>query len=371
MHLLLVISHFRASTGGAEAFAVMVAKQLVERGHRLTILAEDGSAAEGMELICGGFDSAPACIEAVRPDLVLDWGLNVSADVHRLGGGTHREFQRIFLESCRPWVRPFKGALYRWLPRHRRIARSERLLLEEPGAHFIAVSSFVQKQVLRTAAVDPSRVCVLHNGVDTERFRADREPAERNALREDLGLSPDDVAFLFVAHNLKLKNVRLLARIFPQIVRGQPGAKLLVLGRRDPGFGAEWARYVPHTDSPETVYAAADALLHPTFYDACANVVLEAMASGLPVVSSDRNGSAELIEHGADGFVLPVVGTRHLCDEDVWTAAIARLAADRACRETVGKAARQTAEKHTIDSYMDAFENHLVRIASERRTRTF
>jgi UDP-glucose:(heptosyl)LPS alpha-1,3-glucosyltransferase len=365
MNLLLVISHFQASTGGAEAFAVMVARRLTDRGHRITVFAEDGSAPEGIELVCGTLDSVSTCVEAVGPDLVLDWGLNVPADVHRLGGGTHREFQRIFLESCPALTRPVKAALYRLLPRHRRIAASERALLEAPGAHFIAVSDFVRRQVLRTAAVEPDRVCVLHNGVDTDRFHPDRNPEERCALRARIGLQADDVAFLFVAHNLKLKNVRLLSTIFPRVRRECPTAKLLVLGRRNPGLRADWARYVPHTDRPEDVYAAVDALVHPTYYDACANVVLEAMASGLPVVSSDRNGSAELIRDGSNGFVLPVVGSGNLC-EDTWAQTLGRLAAGAGERRAVGRAARNTALDHTIDAYIDTFEKHLESIRPAR-----
>jgi glycosyltransferase involved in cell wall biosynthesis len=89
------------------------------------------------------------------------------------------------------------------------------------------------------------------------------------------------------------------------------------------------------------------------------------MASGLPVVSSDRNGSAELIRDGRNGFVLPVVGSGNLC-EDTWAQTLGRLAAGAGERRAVGRAARNTALDHTIDAYIDTFEKHLESIRPAR-----
>ncbi len=58
------------------------------------------------------------------------------------------------------------------------------------------------------------------------------------------------------------------------------------------------------TDEPEKYYGAADLLVHPTFYDACSLTVLEAQASGLPVVTTISNGASGLISHGEDGWVI-------------------------------------------------------------------
>ena len=365
MNLGLAISHFRASTGGAEAYAVMIARRLAARGHRLLIMAEDGNALDDLELVRTSLAKAPDLAAARGVDLLIDWGLNVPADLHRLGGGVHREFQRIFLEAF-PWpLRFVKGLLYRWLPRHRAHVAAERRLLLEPSAHFLAVSDFVRAQILRAAPVNPAHVHVLLNGVDTRRFRPAPEEA-RQDLRQALGLAAGDVAFLFVAHNLKLKNIALLNAVFPRVHRENPAAKLVILGRRDPGIRAPWALYVPGTDRPEAVYAAVDALVHPTYYDACANVVLEAMATGLPVVSSRRNGSAERIIEGVNGFVRPVTGPRQEVRR-IWTALLVDLAREPETRRAVGSAARKTALAHGIDSYLDAFEELLERLLRERR----
>jgi UDP-glucose:(heptosyl)LPS alpha-1,3-glucosyltransferase len=58
------------------------------------------------------------------------------------------------------------------------------------------------------------------------------------------------------------------------------------------------------TDEPERYYGAADLLVHPTFYDACSRTVLEAMASGLPVITTTSNGASGILTNGEEGFVI-------------------------------------------------------------------
>ncbi|MBM4307643.1 MAG: glycosyltransferase, partial [Deltaproteobacteria bacterium] len=58
------------------------------------------------------------------------------------------------------------------------------------------------------------------------------------------------------------------------------------------------------TDEPEKYYGAADLLVHPTFYDACSLTVLEALASGVPVITTASNGASGMITHGEDGWVI-------------------------------------------------------------------
>ena len=77
-------------TGGAESFAVAVANQLVQRGHRLTIVACDGSGSPGLDLHAAPHSQWPELVAKLGPDITLDWGLNIPAAVHRLGGGVHR-----------------------------------------------------------------------------------------------------------------------------------------------------------------------------------------------------------------------------------------------------------------------------------------
>ena len=365
MHIGLILEHLSAQSGGAEGFALTVARELMRRGHRLSVCAADGGGLEGANVLLGPLAAAAARLRPLAVDLVVDWGLNVPADLHRLGGGTHREFQRLVLEASPLPLRLAKRLFYAWSPRHCRTARREVELLSQPGVQVLAVSRFVADQVLRTVPLPTARLHVLHNGVDTQRFAVGGPDGVRAAERARLGLGEQDIVFLLVAHNLGLKGFGLLREVFAAGHRQFPAARLLLLGRHDPGLRAPWFVYAGSSSRPEAAYAAADALLHPTLYDACANVVLEAMASGLPVVSSDRNGSAEVLTDGLDGHILPVVGRRR----DIrsrWLQAVAELSASPERRRELGTRARRRAESLTIGAYVDRFEALLRQVLATR-----
>jgi UDP-glucose:(heptosyl)LPS alpha-1,3-glucosyltransferase len=369
MHIGLILEHLSARSGGAEGYALTVARELLRRGHRVSIGAVDGDGLDGATVLLGPLASAPARLRPLAPDILVDWGLNAPADLHRLGGGTHREFQRIMLEALPPPVRVAKRLLYALSPQHQRVARRQVDLLSRPGVHVLAVSRFVASQVLRTVPLPPAHLHVLHNGVDTQRFVPGGAPGLRPLERARLGLRDGDLAFLLVAHNLRLKGFNLLRAVFAAGHGQFPAARLVLLGRHDPGLRAPWFIYAGASTRPENVYAAADVLLHPTYYDACANVVLEALACGLPVVSSDRNGSAEVLTDGCDGRVLPVVGRR----DDIrarWLEAVAELASRPELRRELGERARRRSESLTIAAYVDRFEDLLRQVAAARTSRS-
>jgi UDP-glucose:(heptosyl)LPS alpha-1,3-glucosyltransferase len=95
------------------------------------------------------------------------------------------------------------------------------------------------------------------------------------------------------------------------------------------------------------LYAAADVFVLPTLYDPFSNACLEAMAAGLPVITSRANGASELIEEGVEGFVL---------DDPTDAGAIAKAilaVGDGAARQAMGAAARRKAEGHPFDVHLD------------------
>ncbi len=366
MRLLLTIPHFDAAEGGAEGFAVTVCRELARRGHAVRVLAETGRPGAEADLVLGDLATAPQQAADFAADLHLDWGLNTPADLHRLGGGTHREYLRLIQQSRPPLVRVWRTVLDACRGQDRRTLRAEAALFARPEAHFLANSPFVAKQIRATAPVAEDHIHVLLNGVDVERFSAERLADLREAKRAELGLAPGDVAFLLAAHNLRMKNFALLARVFPEVCRTCPQAKLVVMGKRQPPMSAPWLVFAGATRTPETVYAAMDALVHPTFFDACANVVIEAMASGLPVLTSDRNGSAELVSPGENGQILPVVGCRREVDA-AWAEAVRGLATDADRRAAWGRVGRTIAEQQSIVGYVDRFAALLADLLDRKR----
>jgi UDP-glucose:(heptosyl)LPS alpha-1,3-glucosyltransferase len=355
MRLAFVLEHFRPGAGGAEGYAVAVADGLARRGHEVHVVARDGAAMPGLcfhPTPTGSLAAASANLDA----LVIDWGLRVPADLHRLGGGVSQVFHRYNRLSRGPCGRWLARARVMLSPQKRREMRREEQLLAAPRGRLLAVSEFVACQVREVVPAAASRLVVLHNGVDTARFNPPDAAARRARRRAELGFTPEQVVFLFLAHNPRLKNAALLYRVFRALHPRLPNLRLLALGKHRPGPAAPWLVHAGTVSDPVDAYLAADTLLHPTFYDACANVALEAAAAGLPVVSSDLNGSAELFTQDQDGLVLPVAFHPRPEVDAQWSQAVERLAGDAAYRHRLGSAARDLAARHTLDRYLDQFE---------------
>ena len=133
-------------------------------------------------------------------------------------------------------------------------------------------------------------------------------------------------------------------------------ARLLVVGRAAARNGLllpaanAWtgaAIFVGPVGDPVADYAAADALVLPSFYDPFGLVVLEAAACGLPVVTSRSTGASELLSDGLDGYVLD-----DPADDRQWAGCLERLL-DAVLRRRMGEAARRLALQHTLDRNCD------------------
>src|SRR4030067_29566 len=119
---------------------------------------------------------------------------------------------------------------------------------------------------------------------------------------------------LFVSNNFRMKGLVFLMRTLADLKKeGVPPFKLLVLGkdRKAPYLRlgkkmdiSEETIFVGSTNEPEKYYGAADLFIHPAFYDAFSLTVLEALASGLPVITTASTGASEVLNPGEDGFVI-------------------------------------------------------------------
>ena len=357
MRLLLYTRIFRLSGSGAEDYSVRLCQGLASRGHEVHVVADEVSDVPSV-ITHTDTRNIEKIIQQIKPDLTIDWGFVSHADIHRMGSGVHAEFMKYSLDAYNGFSRLYKKLRYR-SRRHRQIVARQQNLLKHPDAWFLPNSNFCAEQAIAGGA-NPEHIISLHNGVDTVRFSPDNH--SRSALRQEWGFSDTDVVFLFVAHNLRLKNFPLLAKIFKQLETLQPDLKLLVAGKHKPHSMPSNCRYIGMpADMPDT-YRAADVLLHPTFYDSCANVALEAMSSGLAVVVSDRCGANELISNRNNGFVLPVTGNSHVTEN--WQAVILQLAGDADQRKHIGDMARENMLQHDFDRYIDKFEAVLKKIPS-------
>lgn len=245
-------------------------------------------------------------------DVIMGIGDTLSADLLQPHGGVHWKWFWRGLEGYRkpvPWVFKFIGrsfSLKQW---------AKGFVENAPYAKakkVIAISDMVKRDISDYYGIPENRMDVIYNGVDVERFHP-RNRRYRQEVRSQYGFSAEDVLLLFVSNNFRLKGLQYLIQSLAFIKRKRQNVKLLVIGRDRAEPYRRLAAKVGCADDVmfaggvkdlKRYYAGADILVHPTFYDPCSLVVLEALASGLPVITTRRNGAGGIVEDGVEGFVL-------------------------------------------------------------------
>jgi UDP-glucose:(heptosyl)LPS alpha-1,3-glucosyltransferase len=379
----LVLTHLRhARTGGTERYLDRLAAFLAARGHEVTIVcrshAEPPHPAVRFEVLhglaLGGAWRTWSFARAVerhlrgrRADLVLGLGRTWTQDVLRLGGGC----QETYLELAhRATLTPGQRLLGGGAWKHALAVRIERRALADAATHVIVNSEMVRRDVRARHGLEDGRITVLGNGVDLGRFHPDLARGLGAAKRRELGLDARRCVLLFLGTGYARKGLDLVLAAFARIAAARPETVLLVAGfdsaRRswearaaELGVGAR-TRFLGGTLAPEALYAAADLYLLPTRYDPFAHSTLEALAAGLPVLTSPRNGAAELITAGREGeCVAPEAGAEALAER-----LLAWVEPER--RRAGALAARALAEQHGEESKFLAAERLFARLAGRR-----
>jgi UDP-glucose:(heptosyl)LPS alpha-1,3-glucosyltransferase len=323
MRIGLVIPSFDPRRGGAEQWTWQFALLLAKQGHEVHVLATSfgpqvADAPLIRHLLTAGRSRAQfaaAAEQAARRlplNVVHDMGAGWHCDVFQPHGGSRQAAIEQNLLMSPPWSRPWKRLGMRFLPRYRAFRRLARRQYTADGRLFIALSRMVARDFMRLHDVPRERIRVVYNGVDLDRFSPELHQRHRSQVRKKLGIR-DEVLVLIVAHNFALKGVpTLLASVGELVRQGQP-LRLVVAGgkRLEPyqrladQLGAGLAtRFVGSVEDASPYYAAADVYVQPTFYDPCSLVVLEALASGLPVITTRFNGAGELMTPGVEGYVM-------------------------------------------------------------------
>ncbi len=189
-------------------------------------------------------------------------------------------------------------------------------------------------------------------GVDTQRFHPQRRD---DLLRRAFSADPDALVLLYVGRLAKEKNLPPLLSAFTNLRKNHPGAILILVG--DGPLRAEISRlesegvYCVGSKCGEDLarwYASADLFCFPSCSETFGNVVLEAQASGLPIIAYDCPGVSEQVQNNVHGLLLPR-------DSD-WKAPLQRLYADQQARHAFGKAGRLRAESQSWTRSFDVLE---------------
>lgn len=344
-----------AADGGAERFVRRALEALGGHGARVTLITREWAPRGGFEVavvnpfylgrLWRDWSFARAvCRELKRRsfDLVQSHERLGCCDIYRAGDGVHREWLRQRRRILSWWGR-MSVALN---PYHAYVKKAERQAITGARA-VICISQMIKREVIEHFGVPEARLHVIYNGIDTAAFHPQfRE--QRPAVRARLGIPDTATVFLFVGSGFERKGV---GRILDALARQDSAPYLLVVGhdkhlaryrRQARRLGlAERVKFLGVQREVRPYYGAADAFIFPTLYEPFGNVILEAMASGLPVLTSLKCGGAELIRHGENGYVCDAL------DRDALTEYMEALVDAEKCAR-MGAAARQTVEPLTL-----------------------
>ena len=233
----------------------------------------------------------------------------------------------------------------------------------------IAISDMVKKDMMRWYRVPADLVTVVYNGVDIDHFHPGNRKY-REEVRRNHGIGEEFVV-LFVSNNFRMKGLHHLMKAVAGLKRNTVlPFRLLILGRdrqepyrglaRKIGIAGETV-FAGSTETAERYYGAADLLVHPSFYDACSLTVIEALASGLPVITSSSNGASGILHHGKEGFVIPDPRDEKDLEEKI----AFFLDPDR--RREASKAARILAEEYSTEKNWREMKAIFEKEISERK----
>jgi UDP-glucose:(heptosyl)LPS alpha-1,3-glucosyltransferase len=276
-----------------------------------------------------------------RHDLIHTQARVARYDVATLGVGCHRAY----LDAL--GIDPARAPDGRL---HRAILRIEQAMLR-PGRYrrLITNSNMCRLELMKYYGVPAEGIVVVHNGVDSDTFSPQRTSELRDEVRRELGLSPDEIAVLYVGAGFRRKGLDTLIEAAARM-DGRQQVRILIAGkgRRDEyerlaGSCGIGGRLLWTGQSADIVrrYAAADIFALPTRYDPFANSTLEALACGLPVVTTRTNGVSEILSDGTDAFVIEPNAPEMLADR------LQSLAGDPDLRRRIGSAGRTAVEPYT------------------------
>jgi UDP-glucose:(heptosyl)LPS alpha-1,3-glucosyltransferase len=320
--IALVNHTFSLSHGGLERFSVNLATALAAEGHEVHAVGlrlEDLPAA----VVRHPVDAAqrPAwwrplsfrraahrAISGKAFDICYGLTRCPPLDVYRMGDGIQRHWLRL----------RYPLAPVRWLacllnPVHLVNLYLERRLLEPGGCRLLITNSKLCKEhAQQYYGVAADRIAVVYNGVNHDIFSPEAILPLREACRNELGLADSAIVIVYVANNWQRKGLAVLLAAVSRLGKRGKDLHVMVVGRGRPAPFRRLAErlglagrvhFAGTTGAVQRYYAAGDLLVLPTVYDPFANVCLEAMACGLPVVTTAGNGAAEFLRPGVNGYI--------------------------------------------------------------------
>ena len=346
--------------GGAEQFVQGYIHQLAEAGHDIHIFASQWSPSNHPNIHFHHVPSfkvnafirtlsfawfAARAVGKESFDIIQSHEKTWKQNVYRVGDGCHKEW----LEQRKRFIPALKGFFLSYNPFHQLILKLEKNLFESGQCRkFIAISQMVKINILKHYHCSQEDISVVYNGVDLIRFHPDNRSKRRASIREELKLPEKSILILFVGSGFERKGLKTLLLATQHF--SSEDWRLLIVGK---GKWNKYIKFAPEnirnrivykepTPDIEKYYSAADIFVLPSIYEPFGNANLEALASGLPVITTRHCGSADIIQHGQDGLIVETPeSSKEIADN------INKLF-DPVLRESMGQNGRALAEKFSV-----------------------
>ncbi|MEM8495615.1 MAG: glycosyltransferase family 4 protein, partial [Planctomycetota bacterium] len=320
-HIAVVIERYHPQAGGAEKSTAQIVEQLVQRGHRVTLIAgackpdHDPPGVHVRRLKHRKSSSAVRLwrfakwakrqLAELQPDVSLSITMAVAASVMQPRGGTIRETLERNIAIRKPgWKQNKKRIEVALDPKQRMLLHFEKRTLADPSVHAVAcVSGYVADQLRRHYAFPAERCVVIPNASVMPAVTPDERDTARRDIRQSFGIADDSTVFLFAAQNPKLKGIDTLLPALRVVADAGrvPNPVLLIAGAYDFGVQQRVAelglrdrvRLLGQTDDMAGLFAASDVTVLPSWYDPASKVVLESLMVGVPAITTAFNGAGD------------------------------------------------------------------------------
>lgn len=353
---------YSLNIGGLERVVVDLAKGLKKKGHIASICCLDGKVPLGEEAELAGIKVFSL---NKKPGIALGLPFRLSKIITENGFNlihTHNEAGLLY-GAAAALLAGFANIVHTEHGKEpdysnkKALHIAENLLLRKVKS-VVAVSEDLKNKLVKSSGMSKNEILVISNGIDVENFY---RPDCRDDKRRELGISSEFFVIGIVARLVPLKNHRFLFAIFRELLEGFANLKLIIVGdgplradletfSKEMGISNAVVFLGERKDIAELL-SAFDLFVLPSLTEGISITLLEAMASGTPVVASEVGGNSEVIENGNTGLLLP------LDKPDEWISTIKSLIIGALKRKSLSEMAKtKIEERFSLRAMVDNYE---------------
>jgi len=320
MKIALVMKDYDINKSGAERYLAGIVSEMAKEGVSVDLIAArfkgripDGVVKRPVKALMKSSILKPITfnwavqrlLKKLHYDIVYGLTQIYPQDVYRAGGGVEHSWYKI--KYPRWWMRIINYIRPRIAVR---LYMENQIFKSSNFRMIITNSLFCKYQILANYKILPENITVIYNGVDKTRFFPETRTLYRKTVRDKLGIPDSAKVILFISNNWRKKG---LAELIKAVSRLNKPIWLIAAGKgKRAGYirlakslnVSERILFVKHSVEPWQYYGTADLCALPTYYDPCSNVALEALACGLPVITTRANGAREFIIEGENGYLI-------------------------------------------------------------------